>query len=108
MSKMSQLHAELSEQAAELGFRSIEEAEASGYHVTYVGNKVKLAFDMSKACELAHEDLIEEREKLIELLTIHRDDAADLAMGKGMYTDEWARTANVLDKAITFIKENVK
>ena len=51
MSKMSQLHAELTEQANELGFRSIEEAEANGYHITYTDNKVKLAFDMSKTEE---------------------------------------------------------
>ena len=35
MSKMSQLHAELSEQAYELGFESIEEAEANGVKIQY-------------------------------------------------------------------------
>lgn len=35
MSKMSQLHAELSEQASQLGFHSIEEAEINGYEVDY-------------------------------------------------------------------------
>lgn len=33
MSKMSQLNAELTEQAAELGFETIDEAEANGYVV---------------------------------------------------------------------------
>lgn len=36
MSKLSQLHAELSEQAAELGFQSVEEAQAHGYEVDYL------------------------------------------------------------------------
>lgn len=35
MSKMSQLHAELSEQAYELGYESLEEAEANGLKVQY-------------------------------------------------------------------------
>ena len=38
--KMSQLHAELTEQAAELGFMSIEEAEAHGYVVDYIKHKL--------------------------------------------------------------------
>ena len=38
MSKMSQLHAELSEQAYELGFESIEEAEANGVKIQYNAN----------------------------------------------------------------------
>lgn len=37
---MSQLHAELTEQAAELGFMSIEEAEANGYVVDYIKHKL--------------------------------------------------------------------
>ena len=35
MSKMSQLHAELSEQAYELGFESLGEAEQAGYGVDW-------------------------------------------------------------------------
>lgn len=35
MSKMSQLHAELSEQAYELGYESIEDAEAHGVKIQY-------------------------------------------------------------------------
>ena len=37
MSKMSQIHAELTEKAAELGFASLEEAENNGYEVLYDG-----------------------------------------------------------------------
>lgn len=35
MSRMSQLYAELTEQAAQLGFHSIEEAEINGFKVDY-------------------------------------------------------------------------
>ena len=38
MSKMSQLHAEIMEQLAELGFETIQEAEDNGYHITYTDN----------------------------------------------------------------------
>lgn len=47
MSKMSQLHAELTEQAAEMGFESIEQAEENGFKVDY--NKQKLVPDVDQA-----------------------------------------------------------
>ena len=59
MSKMSQLHAELSEQASRLGFQSIEEAEANGYEVDY--DKAMLV----DGRELAHEAWVKEREEVI-------------------------------------------
>lgn len=65
MSKMSQLHAELTEQASELGFESIEEAEANGYHINYCDNKAKLTLDMAKAHEQAHEAWLKEREEVL-------------------------------------------
>ena len=40
MSKMSQLHAELSEQAYELGFESIEAAEQAGYGIDMINEKL--------------------------------------------------------------------
>lgn len=42
MSKMSQLHAELTSQAADLGYVSIEEAEQNGYQVDYSTHKLIL------------------------------------------------------------------
>lgn len=39
-SKMSQLHAELTEQAHELGFESIGEAEQAGYGVDWENTKL--------------------------------------------------------------------
>ena len=53
MSKMSQLHAELSEQAYDLGFRSIEEAEANGYVVDYENQK------LVQSKELQEKNLVE-------------------------------------------------
>lgn len=40
MSKMSQLHAELTEQAHELGFEDIGEAEQAGYGVDWENSKL--------------------------------------------------------------------
>lgn len=65
MSKMSQLHAELTEQASELGFSSIEEAEANGYHIDYTSKGWKLKFDMAKAHEQAHKEWEKERDDLL-------------------------------------------
>lgn len=52
MSKMSQLHAELSEQAAELGFESLGEAEQAGYGVDWENAKlIKVEDEQDKAHE---------------------------------------------------------
>ena len=51
---MSQLHAELTEQAAEMGFESIEQAEENGFKVDYI--KQKLVPDMDKAYEEKEEE----------------------------------------------------
>lgn len=56
---MSQLHAELEEQAAELGFESIEQAEAKGYHIDYNGETWVLKPNINKA----YADLEEEKKK---------------------------------------------
>lgn len=102
MSKLSQLHAKLSEQAYDLGYVSLEAAEAHGCEVDWENQK------LISPEEAAHNALLEEREKLIETLIARRDDAADLAMGTGTHTDEWAQTALDIDKAIEFIKQEVK
>lgn len=59
MSKMSQLHAELTEQAYDLGFSSIEEAEANGYEIDYDRSM------LVDGRELAHEAWIKEKETLL-------------------------------------------
>ena len=67
MSKMSQLHAELTEQAAELGFQSIEEAEANGYEVTSDGVWAKLVKTKTEE-DKAYEAWLKEREEVIKSL----------------------------------------
>lgn len=56
---MSQLHAELTEMAAELGFDSIESAEANGYKVVYSADRASLEPDVEKA----YKDLDEETKR---------------------------------------------
>lgn len=56
---MSQLHAELTEMAAELGFDSIESAEANGYKVVYSADRASLEPDVDKA----YKDLDEETKR---------------------------------------------
>lgn len=68
MSKMSQIHAELCEQAYELGFESIEQAEANGYHIDYNGDGWKLKLDVAKAQEQAHEAWLKEKGEVLEEL----------------------------------------
>lgn len=65
MSKMSQLHAELTEQASELGFESIEEAEAKGYVVRYSGQEAFLVPNIDKELEKAHDEWTKERKEII-------------------------------------------
>lgn len=65
MSKMSQIHLDLCEQANRLGFEDIEEAEANGYHITYDSTGWKLKLDMAKAHELARKDWEKERDDLL-------------------------------------------
>lgn len=65
MSKMGQIHAELTAKAAELGFQSIEEAEANGYVATYgLDGETKLTKTESEL-EKAHRDYLERKELYI-------------------------------------------
>lgn len=70
MSKMSQLHAELSEQASELGFESIEQAEANGYIVKIdMNGNGWLEPDVDKAYKDLAEEVKAKREaKQIEMV----------------------------------------
>lgn len=110
MSKMSWLHAELSEQAHELGFESLDVALGMGYTVDYTeGRLVKHeCCDVARELEAAHQAQLSERDKIVEELTTLRDDAADLAMGTGTHTDEWSKVALLADKVANYIKENIK
>ena len=61
MSKISQLHAELTEQAYDLGFESIEDAERNGYEVDYLNAKLYKPDEQ----EQAHEAWLKEKEKVL-------------------------------------------
>lgn len=81
MSKMSQLHAELSEQAYELGFESIEEAEANGYVCDLTGGK------LIDGREQAHNEWLKDKEEVLERLRLlqkaqhlYEDDKDDIEM----------------------------
>lgn len=73
MSKMSQLHADLTEQAADLGFGSIEEAEANGYAVNFEQNKLMKQEDLMVSLSKAHEAWETQRQYLITRLTMLED-----------------------------------
>lgn len=60
MSRMSQLYAELTEQAAQLGFHSVEEAEINGYKVDY--EKQELVPDVDQAYSDKEEEERKNRE----------------------------------------------
>lgn len=60
MSKMSQLHAELSEQAAELGYESLGEAEQMGCEVDWENQR------LIPPEEAAHNSILRERDEIIE------------------------------------------
>ena len=92
---MSQLHAELTEQAAELGFQSIEEAEANGYEVISDGEWAKLVKSEDEQ-EQAHNAWLEQREQIITNLTTIKDKLE--TEGYDIYTD-W------LEETINFIKQ---
>ena len=62
MSKMSQLHAELSEQAYELGFESLGEEEQAGYGVDWENHKLIKIEDEQ---EQAHQAWLKEREEVV-------------------------------------------
>ena len=84
MSKMSQLHADLTEQAADLGFGSIEEAEVHGYKVDYVNGTLTMPEDPAVQLSLAHEAWERKRDYYADCLDDlfkylrTRDDVPDL------------------------------
>ena len=88
MSKMSQLHAELSEQAYRLGYSSLDNAMADGYCVDYENAT------LVDGRELAHKDWLERKEKILAKLK-QLSEAYKGAEG----------VTSVVEEAIEFIKE---
>ena len=79
MSKMSQIHAELTEAAAELGFESIEDAEAHGYKVEYNENYASLVPDIDEAYKLEEEEMKRlENAKKLEIVWRTLNNALDI------------------------------
>ena len=96
---MSQLHAELTEQAIELGFENLEEALANGYEVDYDEKELVNPYVLSsKAHEEAHEAWLKERDELLERLEKKRDKL------KKMLCDDTRLYALIAD-TIEFIKK---
>lgn len=93
MSKMSNIHLELTEQANELGFESLEEAEARGYTVKYSGNEAFLVPDIDKAYEERHREWEKQRNIIIGKLEMLINDTP-----YKVYED-------TLSEAVKFIKE---
>lgn len=104
MSKMSQLHAELSEQANELGYETLEEAQANGYTINYQeGKLVKYeCCDLAKEQEKAHEAWLEEREEVFEMIDNMKKDIIDSVDKKEGHPRYWVDT---LERIYTFIEK---
>lgn len=97
MSKMSQLHMELSESASDLGFSSIEEAEQAGYRPDY--NLGKMVYDTTKELNEAHEAWEKEKHQVLHILESVKSDIIDLNDGDNhVAIDE-------LDYVIDFIEK---
>lgn len=85
MSKISQLHAELSEQAYELGYLTLDQALADGYEVDYRTSRLERPVD---GREQAHNDWLKRKEGvLLDLETLKNN------------------INTTLDRAIDFIKK---
>ena len=103
MSKMSQLHLTLDEQAVELGFEGLGEALMKGYDVDYErGELVKRGLGYSETVEY----LAKEQEKAHEAWLKEKACALEgLEDLRKRIPYDWTETIDVLDRAIKFIKE---
>lgn len=96
MSKMSQLHAELSEQAYKLGYASLENAMADGYVADYEKGT------LVDGRELAHNDWLKRKEEILDnlgQLQVCLSNKVEHWNINGI--DDWEVIANT----ISFIKE---
>lgn len=92
MSKMSQLHAELTQEAYDLGFDSLEDALNHGYVPEYEGGKLVPTEEIMKQ---AHEAWLEEKKALLEELANLHDYFVE---------EDDLHYSIVVAKAIEFIK----
>lgn len=100
MSKLSQLHAELTEQAARLGFESIEEAEMNGFKVDY--EKEELVSDVDQAYSDKEEEERKNREaKQIEMVwKILSNAKEEIAMVFKPESKPYSRADDITDEKI--------
>ena len=97
MSKMSQLHAELSEQAYELGYESIEEAEANGLQVQYNedGTATLVPFltdkEQEKAEQARREDMLDKIDEAIGYIRFYDHKDSDEHIKNLLEVDEYIK-----------------
>lgn len=92
MSKLSQLHMELEEQASELGFEGLGEAEQAGYGVDWENGKlIKVEDELNEA----RKAWLKEREGLLTRLEKQRDTFEKL---------HYVEPQKLLEDTIDFIK----
>ena len=96
---MSQLHAELTEQAYELGFENLEEALANGYEVDYEECRLLHPYVLTnKEHEKAHEVWLEEKNKLVRNAEELLDDT------KNYEPSAQEALANMVRSLVEFVK----
>lgn len=68
MSKMSELHVELSEQAYDLGFNSLDDALNAGYEIDYTESRLVKheCCEQEKEQEKAHQAWLKEKQELLD------------------------------------------
>lgn len=98
MSKMSELHVELSEQAYELGFNSLDDALSAGYQVDYEECRLLHPHRLVKKDEQekAHEEWLEEKNRVLANLKELR-----IGLATGGYKEE----LETIDETIEFIEK---
>ena len=90
MSKIGTIHMELEEQAAELGFESLEQATNAGCEINWLGNTAELV----EPLELAHREWEKEKEEVRTGLAMVAD---NLPAG--------SEAQQAVERAIKFIEE---
>lgn len=101
MSKMSELHAELSEQANELGFESLDEALANGYEVDYEEKQLVNPYVLvDKAQEEAHEAWLKKRDEVLSIIESVKEDIVELNDGDNKHV-----AIEELNQVIDFVED---
>lgn len=99
MSKMSQLHADLTEQAYDLGYKSLEDALDHGYIAEYEGGKLVPTEELMKQ---AHEAWLKEKQNRIKMLTEMLMDLRELK--ETLNPTDFTKWATTIKDTIDFIK----